>query len=350
MPAWLRKNRRGRRLRRRRSGGIWLIMILLLLAVSVAGVEIKKQLLPVSRMPGKWIAVNIPANATTEKIGQVLYNKGLIRSPFFFEAYTRVKGLDGRLRAGEYMMSPQLTLKEIVDRLAAGKVTTYSFTIPEGYGIQQITDLLRSKGFIDPDKFAFYLKNGSYSYSFLQGLPGGENRLEGFLFPATYQITKGATEERIIDRMLKKFSQAYTAEMAGEAKARGLNTLQVITLASIVEKEAKLDSERPVIAGVLYNRLAKGMLLQVDATVQYALGTHRERVLYRDLEVDSPYNTYKYKGLPPGPIASPGLSSIKAVLEPASHDFLYYVAKPDGSHAFSRTLAEHNRAVRQYRP
>jgi len=348
MPFLSRKAKRGRRFHRRNLGLFWLT-VFFLLAVSLMGVEINKQLQPVSRMPGKMIVVKVAPKSTTGEIGQMLYNKGLIRSPFFFQAYTWVKGLDGRLRAGEYMMSPQLTLREIVDRLVAGRVTTYSFTIPEGFDLKQITGLLQAKGFIEQDRFAFCLKNGSFPYSFLKGLPNRDNRLEGFLFPATYQITKDSNEEQIIGMMLKKFSQAYTREMAEKAAAKGLNTLQVITIASLVEKEAKLSSERPVIAGVLFNRLDRGMPLQVDATIQYALGSHRERILYRDLEVNSPYNTYKFKGLPPGPIASPGLSAIKAVLEPAKHNYLYYVAKSDGSHVFSRTLAEHNRAIHKYR-
>lgn len=344
------QHRPTRRTRRpRKSYTVFGLAILLLLAASVLGAEIDKQLKPVSNVPGESITIEIPQRSTTASISQDLYEKGLIRSPFFFQVYTRLKGLDGRLQAGEYQLSPQMSLTEILDRLTTGKVTTYSFTIPEGFTLKQITNRLAEKGLIDPVKFQDLLQNGNFPYRFLEGIPNRENRLEGFLFPATYKVVKGTSEEQIIDMMLKRFGQAYTEEMEQEARKRNLTTMELITIASLIEKEARVDSERPIIAGVLYNRLEKGMLLQVDATILYALGEHRERVMYEDLEVDSPYNTYKHKGLPPGPIASPGLSSIKAALEPQSHGYYYYVAKADGSHAFSRTLAEHNAAIKKYR-
>jgi UPF0755 protein len=173
--------------------------------------------------------------------------------------------------------------------------------------------------------------------------------MEGYLFPDTYHIGSRTTEEEIIKMMLKRFNdELVKLDYVEKITLPGLSLHNAVTLASLVEREAREDSERPVIAGVIMNRLNRGMKLQIDATVLYALGGHKEKVYYKDLEVDSPYNTYLYYGLPPGPIAFPGEASLKAAIEPAITDYLYYVAKPDGSHAFARTLAEHNNNKAKY--
>ncbi|NPV27358.1 MAG: endolytic transglycosylase MltG [Firmicutes bacterium] len=322
-------------------------VLLLLLAVVVVTRQTSVLLAPVNPAAGEPVVVNIPPQASTVKIGQMLYEQGLIRNTTFFYIYTKYRKVDYRLQAGEYTLSPQMSLPQIVDKLVRGEVRTYSFTIPEGYTIKQIADLLAQKGFVDREKFLAATKD-SYDFDFLDGVSPGENQLEGFLFPSTYQITRGTSEREIVRMMLKRFDQVATPELRAQARERNLSVREWVTLASLIEKEAKVSEERPIIAGVLYNRLRLGMPLQVDATILYALGEHRERVLYRDLEVDSSYNTYRHTGLPPGPIASPGEDSLKAALNPTNHNYLYYVSRNDGTHEFTTSLAEHNVARQRY--
>lgn len=291
----------------------------------------------------------IAANTSAKQIAAQLKQEGLIRSETAFLIYLRFSGHARQLKAGDYYLSNQMSGPELVERFYLGEdPSLYTrVTIPEGYTLQQIEATLAEKGLVDREEFRAVLENGEFNYDFLVGLPAGKNRLEGFLFPATYDIKQGMTETECVDLMLRSFARNVTPEMRQQAADQGLSLLELITLASIVEREARLEEERPIIAGVLFNRLKIKMLLQVDATVQYALGQHQEKIYYRDLEFDSPYNTYIYPGLPPGPIASPGLSSINAVLNPGQHNFYYYVAKPDGSHKFSKTLQEHNQARKQ---
>jgi len=183
----------------------------------------------------------------------------------------------------------------------------------------------------------------------LKELPAKKNNLEGYLFPDTYYPGSDSGPDKIVQMMLQNFEQVMERnDYISKARSKGLNLNEAVTVASMVEREARVESERPIIAGVIYNRLKAGMPLQIDATVQYALGKQKEKLLYKDLEINSPYNTYKISGLPPGPIANPGWPSLKAAIEPEKNNYLYYCAKPDGSHAFSRTLAEHNRNVQRY--
>jgi len=206
--------------------------------------------------------------------------------------------------------------------------------------------MIAAVNLVSREEFLEAAAKGEFDYDFLTGVPHGEKRLEGFLFPDTYQFEADATAEEIINVMLKRFGEVYNEEYRRRAQELGLSTLEVVTMASIVEKEAKLDEERAVIAGVFYNRLKKNWKLESCATVQYLLGEPKAELSYKDLEIDSPYNTYKYYGLPPGPIASPGKASLEAALYPEEVDYLFFRANPDGSHTFSRTLAEHNQAGR----
>lgn len=290
------------------------------------------------------IQVVVPSGAGTRQVADLLQQQGLIRDRRVFEWYCRVQGLDGRLQAGRYLFNRGQTLPEIADDLAHGRVMMVSFTVPEGLTLAEIGQVVVRSGLCSEEEWEEALR-GEYHYGFLAGIPARDNRLEGFLFPDTYKVSTEVTAPQLVDMMLARFSREWERRFAADAKAAGMDVVQVVTLASLVEEEARLDSERAVIAGVLHNRLQRGMLLQVDASVLYALGGHRPRVLYRDLEVDSPYNTYRYPGLPPGPIASPGAASLAAALHPARHDYLYYVHVGDGRHQFSRTLAEHNQAV-----
>jgi UPF0755 protein len=291
--------------------------------------------------------VRIPQGASVPQIAELLRARGLVRDPLAFRMLARWRGVEGRLQAGEYRFAPDEGAQRILSRLAAGDVIRHSVTIPEGYTVAQIADTLAARGLVDRDRFLRLTQQaGRFWIPQMRG--NATTSLEGYLFPDTYLIPRGLTEERVIRIMVDRFRAATGALLGGPLPMK-LTPHEVVTVASMVEREARVDGERARIAGVIYNRLRIGMRLEVDATVLYALGEHREVVLYRDLEVDSPYNTYRYHGLPPGPIASPGIASILAALRPESHDFLYYVARSDGSHVFSRTLAEHNRAVRAIR-
>ncbi|MGI6685007.1 MAG: endolytic transglycosylase MltG [Bacillota bacterium] len=293
------------------------------------------------------VTLIVPNKATTSSISKMLWEKGLIRNDLIFKIYAKYMGFEGKLRAGEYHFSGQVSLEDIKEKMSRGQVISESFTIPEGYNIHQMADLLAKKGMVDRERFLQVAQNGSFDYEYLPK-PGIEGRLEGFLFPDTYEIISGWSEEKIINMMLKRFDEIFLPKWREQAKNMDMTISEVVTLASIIEREAKISADRPIISSVFHNRLKKGMQLESCATVQFALGEVKEVLLYEDLKTDSPYNTYLHGGLPPGPIASPGKDSLKAALYPADSNYLYFVAKPDGSHYFSRTLAEHNQAKRKY--
>lgn len=308
----------------------------------------QSMLQPVDLQNPQTKTINIPAGASSQKIGDILAGSGLIRSQLVFRIYSKYAGLAGKLQAGDYSLDTGMSVPEIIERISGGEVDTITYTIPEGFNLKQITDTLADKGLVDRTKFTELLARGNFKYDFLQGLPQGENRLEGYLFPDTYRINKGTSEEEIIGIMLARFAREMTPEFRQKAAAIGLTPHQAVTLASIIEREAAKDEERPKVAAVFLNRIKKGMKLESCATVQYALGTNKTRLLYKDLQISSPYNTYKYTGLPPGPIAAPGRASLLAAVNPANVDYLFFVVSEDGQHAFSKTLAEHNRKKAQY--
>jgi len=295
------------------------------------------------------VTLEVPDRATAAQVGKLLKQHGLIRSPLVFRCYARWKGMDNRIKTGEYRLSTGLSTPELLQELVKGQPVFISFTVPEGYTTAQVGELLTSKGLIDREEFFAAVAGTDFSYSFLRDLPDGDRRLEGYLFPDTYKVTKESNEDLIIKLMLERFEkEMQDLNYADQVEKTGLTLHQAVTIASMVEREVKKDEERPVIAGVIFNRMSKGMPLQIDATVQYALGETREKIFYKDLEVDSPYNTYKINGLPPGPIAMPGRASLLAVVNPARTNYLYYVAKPDGSHAFAVTLEEHDANKERY--
>lgn len=269
---------------------------------------------------------------TTWQIGNRLAEAGVVRSARAVVVAARMQRADGRLRHGEYAVSPTASAWQIVGILARGEAILHRFTIPEGYTVVQIADALAEANLADRNRFLDLA---------LQS--------EGYLFPDTYLLPRGLGEAAIVARFLARFDAVVGADLREAARARGLTMHQLVTVASMVEREARYPQERPVIAGVIYNRLRLGMRLEIDATVLYALGRHKAELSLADLRVESPYNTYRNPGLPPGPIANPGLAAIAAAAAPAETPFLYYVLKPDGSHHFSRTLSEHQDAVRRYR-
>ncbi len=307
------------------------------------------QLMPASESP-RATKVVIPSGSTPREIARQLHRQGLIRSEIaFLWRALRTKNMNA-MKSGGYELSPDMTLAQIIDRLTRGgqDVTELAVTIPEGYTLRQIANTLEGKGVIRNDE-AFARVASSNMNTLDMPFEVKAKTLEGYLYPETYRFPPGTESERAAETMLETFDREFYQPYRAEIRKTGHSLHDLVTIASLVEREARVPQDRARIAGVIENRLRKGMRLEIDATVLYALGHHKNRVLYRDLNVDSPYNTYRNKGLPPGPIASPGKEALLAALRPEKHGFLFYVAKPDGSHAFSRTMAEHNRHVANFR-
>ncbi len=293
--------------------------------------------------------VTIPPSASAREVGVILSRAGLVRSPALFGLYARIRGLDSQIKAGQYRLSKGLSTPVILSELISGRLAVQVFTIPEGFTTEQIADLLAWKELVERDVFLWAVAGGDFSYPFLKDLPAGQRRFEGYLFPDTYEVRRGVSEEELIRLMLERFEKEIAhLDYISLAHRSGLSLHQAVTVASMVEREAQVDEERPLIAGVIFNRLKNSMPLQIDATVQYALGAQKQKIYTKDLRVKSPYNTYLIKGLPPGPIAMPGRASLLAAVSPARIDYLYYVARPDGTHAFAKTLAEHNANKKKY--
>lgn len=300
------------------------------------------------------LIIKVPKNATATDIATELYQRGLISHVALFHLAAKIFQSDKSLHAGIFALKPGMTIKEILDIItgknAAGSMTT--FTIPEGFSYQEIARLLDQKQVVSANEFVEYTKFGalgalSDTFFFLSACPIPS--MEGYLYPDTYVLVPGLSAHQLARIMVERFYEkiyAYYVQHRSEAPMINNHQLtfhELLTLASIVEKEAVVDRERPLIAAVFLNRLKFGMAFGSDPTVKYALGdTHRPMVTYEDIKTDSPYNTYRYKGLPPGPIASPGLKSFVAVMSPQKTDYLYFIAKGDGTHSFSRTLQEHD--------
>ncbi|HKM17489.1 MAG: endolytic transglycosylase MltG [Firmicutes bacterium] len=296
---------------------------------------------PVSRDGTVDQIVEIPGGMPAGKIGGLLKEQGLIRSALIFNAMLRITNRDSRLKAGEYLLNPAMSTMEVIQKLNEGTIVTHKVAIPEGYNLKQIAAELAGKGLADPERFLMLANNAELVYGDELPFELPISSLEGYLFPDTYYFAKEQTEEGIIRQMVKRFVDHVIPKVDLSLLDHKYTLHEVITLASIVEKEVIYDFERPLVAAVYHNRLNISMRLQADPTVRYVMTENRSRVLYSDLAIDSPYNTYRNDGLPPGPIASPGLQSILAVLEPADVDYLYFVAKNDGTHQFSRTFQEH---------
>ncbi len=290
-------------------------------------------------------------------IGQHLENVSLIRSALLFRALTAYYGASTSLEAGQYELSPSMTITQIISRLHRGLVRQVTVPIPEGWRAEQIADALAEAGAFSREDFMKAYREGTFDYEFLNERPRGAT-LEGYLFPATYELGPDASPEGVIRRMLQAFDEWVTPAMRQQATARGLTLHQVITLASIVEREAVLPEEQAIIASVFLNRRERGMPIAADPTVQYALaedpqnvaryGYWKKELTLEDLAVDSPYNTYRNPGLPPGPISNPGLAAIEAALNPEATEYLYFVARGDGSHVFSKTFEKHLQNVARY--
>ena len=270
---------------------------------------------------------------------------GVIGSAKLFSVYAKVTGRDRNIKAGTYILDRGASWDDIVDALVAGKGIVLTLTIPEGWDLKTIIPTV-SRVMKVP---APALDSAARDSALIRQLKVPIPSLEGYLFPETYLLPESSAALPIVRRLVAEFERRWKPEWNSRLEKLGMSRHEVITLASIIEKEARVATERPTISAVYHNRLKIGMMLQADPTVLYALGRHENRVLYRHLEVKSPYNTYRNVGLPPGPIASPGSASIEAALFPADVPFLYFVAHPDGHHEFTSTVREHNEMVRRMR-
>ncbi|MDD2580965.1 MAG: endolytic transglycosylase MltG [Desulfuromonadaceae bacterium] len=287
--------------------------------------------------------ISFPPGNGVRKLASELKAGGVIRSSWHFVLVARLRGDANRLKAGEYRFNDAMTPSQILRKIVSGDVDYRKFTLPEGYSMYQAAELLEQKGYF---KKAVFLEK-CRDKGLLSRLGLKESSVEGYLYPATYNLTRGGSEGQLLEQMVGQFNKNY-AGIKGEEGTRRLSRHEIITLASMIEKEAVTADEKPLIASVFYNRLRIGMPLQSDPTAVYGVRAFTGKVSKADIQHDSPYNTYLNKGLPPGPIGNPGRDALQAAMNPAATDYLYFVARQDGTHYFSRTLDEHNRAVVRY--
>ncbi len=325
------------RVERQRSGRVW-VLTSLALAGGCGG----------SSLPdGTEVDVRILPGTSSQSIARELDSAGLLDHPRLFAAYVRFKGAESDLKAGQYRLEAGSSYRELLEILQTGAVVTVPFTIPEGLTLREVAARIAEYTGDSTDSVRAFLEDSTRVAGL--GVPGPT--LEGYLFPETYRFAEGVGVAAIVSEIVDQYHAFWGEAERAQAAALGLDEREVVTLASIVEEEARVGEERPVIARVYLNRLEIGMLLQADPTVQYALGEPQPRLLYRHIDAvaDNPYNTYTQPGLPPGPIASPGRASLRATLEPAGHDYLFFVARIDGTHEFTRTVREHNNAKNRIR-
>jgi UPF0755 protein len=297
---------------------------------------------------GPPVEIVIPPGASFDAVVDTLRARGLVGTPRIFKAYGRLKGADREIRSGPYAFVPGTPWSQILYDLTTGRVLTETLVIPEGFRLAQMAPRIGAVTDLEADTVLARLTGDSTDVEW--GVPGPG--LEGYLFPDSYRVAQGAPLSDVLRAMVDRYRLFWTPEREAARVVLGMTEAEVVTLASIVQAEARVTGEMPIIASVYHNRLARGQLLQADPTVLYALGGYRSRLLYAAMDsvAEHPYNTYTYPGLPPGPIGAPGEMALDATLDPAETAFLYFVARPDGTHVFSETLAEHNRAVAELRP
>ena len=340
------EKRQAKQQRKKKKGkAVAVIIILLILAAILGAAYWFFGGMRSTEVPAE-ITITVPEGAYASQVADILEENGLVLNSTSFLLYVKSEEAALNIKPGVYTFGPgEVTYKQILHDLMMGSdgVGTVSVTIPEGTSIIEMGDILEKKGICTADEFL--AAAGAYDASEFWFVPQGDSytKLEGYLFPDTYFMKQSWTPDQVIHMLLNQFATVWTQERQDKADAMGLSVIQVLTVASLIEKEAMLDSERATIASVIYNRLGADMLLQIDASVIYALGEKRTRVTFEDLKVDNPYNTYKYKGLPPGPIASPGVKSIDAALNPQTTTYFYYQTTEagDGSHYFCETYDEH---------
>lgn len=322
-----------------------LVVVLTAITGAALGWEGWQALTPAPALRQGSLVVLIPWNQSALAVAERLTAAGAIRSPVAFVALSLVRGSLRSLKAGEYEVPQGASTLDVLALLEAGRVRQHPVLHPEGATVVELARTLEAAGLASAQAVLDTARDPLFLAT--HGIDAAS--AEGYLFPDTYYVVRGMTPAQILGRMVQRMQSKLTPDIRARARARGLGVHELLTLASIVEREAAVPEERRLVAAVFWNRLALGMPLQADPTVQYATGKERRTLSRSDLQVDHPYNTYVRPGLPPGPIASPGLASIEAVLDPAPVPYLYFVKKDDQRHHFSVTAAEHRRAVERYR-
>lgn len=323
------------------------VLVILFLLAAAAGWLTAMLYLPYQGFSKEGVYVDVPHGASRRTIARLLGEKGVVRSRIAFEALCR-RRRRRTLQAGEYFFDRPATAFEVFRKLAEGRVFERTVTVPEGLSMFEIADLLEREGFLSRETFLQAARDPAP----IRDLVPNARSLEGFLFPATYQFPRHITGEKAVAAMVKRFREVWQSLPEARNSPNGLRVEGVVTLASLVERETPRPEERPVVSGVFANRLRRGVALQCDPTVIYALklaDKYDGKLDSGDLEFESPYNTYRHPGLPPGPIANPGEASLRAALAPAPVDYFYFVANTEGGHFFSKTLKEHNHNVARYR-
>ena len=325
----------------------WTIVALLLAGAAGAGWLYYSVGQPYKGYAGSEQFVEIPAGSGSAAMGRRLADAGVVRSATTFRLAVWLSGSGRRLQAGDYRFDTALSAGQVVDKIARGDVYARAITFREGLTAREMAAVFENGGFGSAAEFLEASRNAAL----IRGLDPAARDLEGYLFPDTYTLPRRVTAAELVERMVARFQKVMTPELQAQASARGLSVRELVTLASLVEKETGKPEERTIVAGVYSNRLKIGMGLQCDPTVIYALmlaGRYDGNIRRDDLRIDSPYNTYRYAGLPPGPIAAPGEASLQAAANPADVPYLYFVSRNDGSHVFSSTLDEHNRNVNEF--
>ncbi len=324
-----------------------LLALAVIAALAAGGTLYRRTSEPFKGYEGPEQFVTIEPGSGTRTIAQRLIDAGVISNDATFRAALWRSGRARRLQAGEFRFDRPMTPSEVIDKIARGDVHNRRITFPEGLNIREMARIYEQQKFGKAADF----EQAARDAGAIRDIDSAATDLEGYLFPETYAVPRDTTAATLVAMMVARFRQLFTADMQQAARALELTPREAVTLASLVEKETAQPAERPIVAAVYVNRLKIGMGMQADPTVIYALqraGRYDGNLRRDDLSFDSPYNTYRYPGLPPGPIASPGLASLQAAVAPAAVDFLYFVSRNDGSHVFARTLVEHNENVREY--
>lgn len=335
--------------RRMKKSGITVIIAALLIIVLAVGIYIGTAF--GAKNLDSEVSVEIPQGAGAKQIGNILEDNAVVKHSWAFVLDVKKDNVADELHPGTYTFGPgKVSLAEIIDAMTSGGAVENAdnVTVPEGFTVEETAQIFADSGFVEKQEFlnaAAAFDTSAYGY-----IPQGNSytKLEGFLYPETYNISADWGADEIINMMLAQFDKVFTEDMRNRADEMGYSVYEIVTMASLVEREALFDEERPVVAGVFYNRLDIGMKLQSCASVQYILGEQKPVLSESDISINSPYNTYLNEGLPVGPIAAPGLASLNAALYPEDTDYMYFVAKPDGHHHFSTTYDEHLKAKNEY--
>ncbi|MCX6764478.1 MAG: endolytic transglycosylase MltG [Candidatus Nealsonbacteria bacterium] len=294
----------------------------------------------------KEVIFDIEKGQGLEEIALNLERENLIKDDLYFKIYALFRGTAKDIKAGVYKLNPSLTVPQILEKIVKGQTFQIEITIPEGFNLKQIEEVLSEK-LERTMSLKFSVKEFKDSFDFLSEIPEEES-LEGFLFPDTYLLNPMVNDKEIAEIFLKNFDKKFTRDFKEKIETQQKNIFEIITMASLLEKEVKTEEEKEIVSGILWKRIKINMPLQVDAAIAYIKNTKTGKVSYEEIKIDSPYNTYKYAGLPKGPICNPGLESIRAALNPKESDYWYYLSTPDGQTIFSRTLEEHNIAKAKY--